>query len=101
MRHYHRERMRRLDDGERFRDFEVVANDVWIGPNEPDPRDLHPPPVTRFVPPPPATPAAEHGRLQLLLRRVVEWALASHDVVHRARLAVRGTYERARGVFRG
>src|SRR5438128_1865013 len=34
MRSYHREDMRHLNDSERYRDYDYVADDAWIGANE-------------------------------------------------------------------
>jgi osmotically-inducible protein OsmY len=34
MRRYDREDVRRLNDGERYRDYDYLADDAWIGPNE-------------------------------------------------------------------
>lgn len=34
MRHYDRAGYRHLDDGERYRDHEYLADDGWVGPNE-------------------------------------------------------------------
>jgi hypothetical protein len=34
MRHYDRADFRHLNDGERYRDYDYVADDGWIGPNE-------------------------------------------------------------------
>lgn len=34
MRHYDRTGFRHLDDAERYRDYESLADDAWLGPNE-------------------------------------------------------------------
>ncbi|AKV00766.1 hypothetical protein AKJ09_07429 [Labilithrix luteola] len=34
MRHYEREQYRHLDDAERYRDYDYLADDSWLGPNE-------------------------------------------------------------------
>ncbi|MCL2723482.1 MAG: BON domain-containing protein [Polyangiaceae bacterium] len=34
MRHYERRQYRHLDDGARYRDYDYLADDSWIGPNE-------------------------------------------------------------------
>ena len=40
MRSYHREDMRHLDDSERYRDYDYLADDAWVGPNEHAPHDV-------------------------------------------------------------
>lgn len=34
MRHYHRTSYRHLDDSERYRDYDYLGDDAWVGPNE-------------------------------------------------------------------
>ncbi len=63
MRRYEREEFRHLDDGERYRDYDYLADDAWIGPNERVPHGL-----TREDEPPwgqpghPRPPGAEERR---------------------------------------
>ena len=40
MRRYEREDFRRLTDAERYRDYDYLADDAWVGPNERIPHGL-------------------------------------------------------------
>lgn len=65
MRHYERAELRNLNDGERYRDYDYLADDGW--PPSPEPASMREPPSAA----PPVPPVAAPPMWRVLLDAVV------------------------------